>query len=93
MNQIRSTSKAKVISLFSLAPFFVTGCQRAPAFNIDGSFFPGWIFCVAAGIIFSVCIRGLLSRIGLEREVKPRILIYPCVALSFASTIWLIFFR
>jgi hypothetical protein len=93
MNRIRSTSKAKVIPLFSLAPFFVTGCQRAPAFNIDGSFFPGWIVCVVAGIIFSVCMRWLLSRIGLEREVKPPILIYPCVALSFALTIWLIFFR
>jgi hypothetical protein len=79
--------------LFSLAPFFVTGCQRAPAFNIDGSFFPGSIVCVVFGIIVAICIRGLLTRLGLEREVKPPILIYPCVVLSFALTIWLIFFR
>ena len=93
MNRLRFVSKANVILLVSLAPFLVTGCQRAPAFNIEGSFFPGWLVCVVAGIIFAVCIRGLLSRIGLEREIKPPILIYPCVALSFALTIWLIFFR
>jgi hypothetical protein len=70
-----------------------TGCQRAPAFNIEGSFFPGWMVCVVFGIIFSVCLGGLLSQVDLERDVKPPILIYPCVALSFALTIWLIFFH
>ncbi|WP_245632058.1 YtcA family lipoprotein [Edaphobacter aggregans] len=90
---MRFTSKANVILLVSLTPFLLTGCQRAPAFNIEGSFFPGWLVCVVAGIIFAVCIRGLLCRVGLEREIKPSILIYPCVALSFALTTWLIFFR
>jgi hypothetical protein len=93
MNRLRFISKANVILLGTLAPFLATGCQRAPAFNIEGSFFPGWMVCVVFGIIFSVCIRGLLSHIDLERDVKPPILIYPCVALSFALTIWLVFFR
>jgi hypothetical protein len=93
MIRIRSTSKASVDPLVSLVPLLISGCQRAPAFNIDGSFFPGWIVCVVFGIISAVCIHWLLSRLGLEREVKPPILIYPCVALSIALTMWLIFFR
>jgi len=93
MNRIRSRSKAKVILLVSFALSLVTGCQRAPAFNIEGSFFPGSIVCVVTGIILAVCIRGLLTRFGLERELRPPILIYPCVALSFALTIWLILFH
>jgi hypothetical protein len=93
MNRIRSTSKASVILLVSLVPLLMSGCQRAPAFNIDGSFFPGWIACGVFGIISAVCIHWLLSRLGLEREIKPSILIYPCVALSVALTMWLIFFR
>ena len=92
MNRIRSTSKVSVIPLVLLVPL-MSGCQRAPAFNIDGSFFPGWIVCVVVGIIFAVCIHWLLSRLGLEREIKPSIRIYPCVALSVALTLWLIFFR
>jgi hypothetical protein len=93
MNGIRSTSKATVIPLVSLVLLLPSGCQRAPAFNIDGSFFPGWIVCVVFGIISAVCIYRLLRRIGLEPEVKPPILIYPCVALSVSLTMWLIFFR
>jgi hypothetical protein len=93
MNRLRLISKVNVILLVSLAPFLAAGCQRAPAFNIEGSFFPGWVVCVVFGIIFAVCIRGLLSHSDLEREVMPPILVYPCVALSFALTIWLIFFR
>jgi hypothetical protein len=95
MSRNSSLPKAngRLFQLVSLAPFLATGCQCAPAFNIDGSFFPGWIVCVVFGIIFAICIRGLLLRVGLEREVKPAILIYPCVTLSFALTVWLIFFR
>jgi hypothetical protein len=93
MNLIRSTSKVSIIPVVSLAPLLISGCQRAPAFNIAGSFFPGWIVCVLFGIIFAVCIHWLFGRIGLEREVKPPILIYPCVAFSVALTMWLIFFR
>jgi fructose-specific phosphotransferase system IIC component len=93
MNRLRFILKANVTLFVWLAPFLVTGCQRAPAFNIEGSFFPGWMVCVVFGIISAVCVRGLLSHIDLEREVKPPILIYPCVALSFALTTWLIFFR
>jgi YtcA family len=93
MNRLRFISKANVTLLGTLAPFLATGCQRAPAFNIVGSFFPGWMVCVVFGIIFAVCIRGLLNHIDLERDVRPPILIYPCVALSFALTIWLVFFR
>jgi YtcA family len=93
MNLTRSTLKPNLIPLVSLTLFVVTGCQRVPTFNIDGSFFPGWIVCVLFGIIFAVCIRWLLRHIGLEPEVKPPILIYPCVALSFALTTWLIFFH
>jgi hypothetical protein len=93
MNRLRFISKVNVILLVSLAPFLAAGCQRAPAFNIEGSFFPGWMVCVVVGIIFAVCTRGLLIHSDLERGVKPPILIYPCVALSIALTIWLIFFR
>jgi fructose-specific phosphotransferase system IIC component len=93
MNGIRSTSKASVIPLVSLVPLLMSGCQRVPAFNVEGSFFPGWIVCVVFGILSGVCIRWVLSRIGLELEVKPPILIYPCIALSVSLTMWLIFFR
>jgi hypothetical protein len=92
MNQTRVTSKGHGTPLVSLTALLVTGCQRAPAFNIDGSFFPGWLLCVVFGILFAVCFRWLLIRIGLEREIRPAILVYPCTALSFALTVWLIFF-
>jgi hypothetical protein len=82
-------------SAFSASPFFILlcGCQRAPTISIAGSFFPIWILCVAAGIVFAAIARLVFIRLGLDQGIKPSILIYPCVAVSFALTVWLIFFR
>jgi hypothetical protein len=68
------------------------GCQRAPSFSIIGSYFPDWIFCSLAGLAVASLSRWLFVRLRVERDVQPPILIYPCVALSCAVTLWLLFF-
>lgn len=68
------------------------GCERAPSFNILGSFFPAWLFCIVAGIIFAAVAYWLFARVKIDKEIKPTILVYPCLAASFAFTLWLVFF-
>ena len=70
----------------------LTGCQGAPSFSLAGSYFPDWIFCSFAGILGAALAHGLFVRLRMEREVQPQVLIYPCIALSCAVTLWLLFF-
>jgi hypothetical protein len=72
--------------------FALLGCQRAPSFSIFGSFFPVWIFCVVIGVIVAVLFHALFVRITLDGELQPAVLIYPCIAVSSAATLWLLFF-
>ena len=69
-----------------------TGCNRAPSFNILGSFFPAWILCGVIGIVLTVIVRVALVRAKLEQELTPMILVYPCMAMFFTFTTWLLFF-
>jgi YtcA family len=73
--------------------FLVAGCQRAPSFDILGSFFPVWIFCAVAGIIFAAVAREVLLRLKYDAEIGPPVLVYPCLAALVAFVTWLIFFR
>lgn len=70
----------------------VAGCRRAPTFNILGSFFPSWLVCLFVGIILSAIAYRVFARFALEKEILWPIVVYPCLALFFACTLWLIFF-
>jgi hypothetical protein len=82
-------AKVLVSSGFSL---LITGCSRAPSFNLLGSFFPAWILCGVIGILLAIAVRLFFVRIELEQQLKPLILVYPCLAAFFTFTLWLLFF-
>jgi hypothetical protein len=84
--------KLIVWSLTSTPALWLCGCQRAPSISIVGSFFPVWIFCVVAGILLAALARALFIRANLDKEIKPPVIIYPCIAASCALTLWLLFF-
>jgi YtcA family len=69
-----------------------TGCSRAPTFNILGSFFPAWILCGVIGVLLAVLVRIVFVRLDFEKELAPLILVYPCLALFFTFSIWLVFY-
>jgi YtcA family len=70
----------------------LSSCSRAPTFNILGSFFPAWLFCLGAGVVLAFVVNRILARFKLDKEIVLSIVVYPCLALFFACTIWLIFF-
>jgi hypothetical protein len=73
-----------------LAPLFLTGCARAPAFDILGSFFPAWLFCVVLAVFFAVASLRLLSR---HIEIAWPVVVYPSLTALFAFAMWLMLFR
>jgi hypothetical protein len=71
----------------------LAGCSHAPAFDLFGSFFPVWIFCILIGIVGAVVSRFVLRRIGDGVDYGPPVLIYPSLVIFFACVSWLLFFR
>jgi hypothetical protein len=76
-----------------VAPLSFSSCERAPSFDILGSFFPAWLFCLAVGILLTVAARVILLRLGLQDALTPAMLIYPSLTALFTFALWLIFFR
>ena len=74
----------------ALLPWLLTGCSRAPTFDILGSLFPAWLVCLALGILLEVVARWVLVRQGI-RIVWP-VLVYPSLAAVFTFMLWLILF-
>jgi hypothetical protein len=70
----------------------LTGCSRAPTFNILGSFFPSWLICLVAGILLAAMANRIFARFALDKEILWPVVIYPCLALFFACALWLILF-
>jgi hypothetical protein len=81
------------IAASSVTYLLITGCSRAPSFNILGSFFPSWMLCGVIGILLTVAVRLFFVRVDLEQYlVLPLIVVYPCLTALFTFTLWLLFF-
>jgi hypothetical protein len=91
VNMLAFRGCAAIAVLSLLLP--ALGCSRAPTFNILGSFFPSWILCGVLGILLSVAARVLFVRANFEQNLSPLIVVYPCLALFFTFSIWLLFFK
>lgn len=70
----------------------LTGCGRSPTFNILGSFFPSWLLCLVAGILLAAIANRIFARFSLDKELLWPVVVYPCLALFFACSLWLILF-
>lgn len=86
-----SSDTSFVKSGFALAPLLLTSCERAPSFDILGSYFPAWLVCLTLAILLTVLARWLL--LHLQIAVVLPILVYPSLTALFTFALWLIFFR
>jgi len=67
------------------------GCD--PLLNVQGSFFPAWMLCIALGIALTVAMRYLFVLLRLEPHLGPPVLIYPSLALLLTVLTWLALYR
>jgi len=74
-----------------LAVTLSTSCGRAPSFDILGSFFPAWLFCLVLGIVLTVAACWVFSRAHIV--IALPILTYPSLAALFTFALWLAWFR
>jgi YtcA family len=69
------------------------GCNGAPAIDVLGSFFPAWMVCVIAAVVFAFVVRSLLLKYRLESDVGNLAIFYPSVVVFFSCLLWLLLFR
>ena len=81
---------SRMQSWFLLVCLSLTGCGRAPSFDILGSFFPAWLLCFVVATLLSVLTRGLLRQYV---EIAWPVVMYPSLTALFAFALWLTFFR
>jgi hypothetical protein len=87
-----STNKRRISECtLMLATFFLTGCGRAPSFDVLGSFFPAWLVCLALSVLLTAAARWLLLRLHIV--IALPVLTYPSLAALFSFALWLVFFR
>jgi NhaP-type Na+/H+ or K+/H+ antiporter len=88
-----STNGCRRISgwALTLAASFLTGCGRAPTFDVLVSFFPAWLVCLALGVVLTAAARWLLSRLHIV--VALPVLTYPSLTGLLACSLWLALFR
>lgn len=71
----------------------LTGCRGAPSINLLGSFFPGWMLCMALGVAGAFVVREVCIRTNLEPHLQPRVPVYFCLWGLITLLVWMLFFR
>jgi lipopolysaccharide export LptBFGC system permease protein LptF len=69
-----------------------SGCRRAPSIGIYGSYFPGWLICLAFGIALTVAAHLGLRRLDYEVHLWPLGLVFISLSITLTCLLWLIFF-
>lgn len=85
-----NASRKSLRGMFMPALLLITGCKRAPSFNIVGSFFPAWLLCLVVAVLLTVVSRALLNRYV---EIVWPVVVYPSLTAIFALASWLALFR
>lgn len=91
-NLIRALGRLSLTAGALLLLLPLAGCTHAPNFNILGSYFPAWLLCIIVGTAASSIVYWWLLRKRWDRYLTPSIIVYPCLAVLFACTLWLLLF-
>lgn len=74
----------------ALAALALGGCD--PIVDIQGSFFPSWIVCLAAGVALTAVAHRLFVLARVAPHLGPPLLIYPSLSLLLTLTTWLVLY-
>ena len=75
----------------AMVPPLLTGCTRAPYFDILGSFFPAWLLCFIPAVALTFVVHLVLRQYRVE--IAFPVLAYASLTAFFTFALWLIFFH
>ena len=65
--------------------------ERAPSFDILGSYFPGWLVSLTVALLLTVLVRFLVLR--LQIELAAPTVVYPSLLAGLTCALWLLFLQ
>lgn len=68
----------------------VTACAGSPTQNVFGSFFPSWMVCALAGLVFAAVMHRVFGAIGIDQALPAPLVVYLSLAVAFTFAAWLI---
>ena len=90
-NDAPAMMRGRLVCRLGPVALLAAGCE--PILDIEGSFFPAWMLCIAIGIVLAIAVRRVLAAIGLEPYLGPLVIVYPSLALLLTLVVWLAFFK
>jgi hypothetical protein len=83
-------ARRRCLRRVAFVSLLLSGCTRAPSFDIVGSYFPAWLICFFIGIVLTALTHWLFLRRKIA-IVFP-VLVYPSLTACFTFLLWLVFF-
>ncbi|WP_342956975.1 YtcA family lipoprotein [Paraburkholderia sp. JHI869] len=83
----------RAVCMACAASLLLQGCAVSPSIAVVGAYFPGWLFCIVAGVVLAILTFLALKRVSHDRLLGPPALVYPTLVTFFSLIAWLIFFQ
>ena len=77
-------------ALLLAACMSLAGCAGSPIQNVFGSFFPSWMVCALAGLVFAAVMHRVFGAVGIDKALPAPLLVYLSLAVAFTFATWLI---
>ena len=90
-NRFRRSFRSELMLAALLLTGILTGCGRAPSFDVLGSFFPAWLACLTLGVAVTAAAGWLLA--ALRVVIALPVLTYPSLTALITFAFWLALFR
>ncbi len=83
---VRRLKKCGWLTLATL----LSGCSLPPAIPVIGAYYPGWLFCMIAGVILVLITRRLM--LHKYNVISFAGVIYTALFALYSMLFWLVFF-
>ena len=93
MPPARGRCSKRAIGVAAIAAIPMSGCVNSPSIGVLGAYFPGWLFCIVAGVVLTVVIYVILKRLQADHLMGPSAVVYPTLVAFLALAVWLMFFQ
>lgn len=68
----------------------LAGCSLPPAIPVIGAYYPGWLFCIIAGVILTLITRRII--LHKYNVLSFAGIIYTALFALYSMLFWLVFF-
>jgi hypothetical protein len=71
----------------------MSGCASSPSIGVLGAYFPDWLFCIVAGVVLTVVMHLIVTRLQVGHLMGPSAVVYPTLVTFLSLAVWLMLFQ